>query len=61
VLGGLLLTFGGLLFLVLLAPASLGALPRGLLWLALGALGLWVGGILMGHGMGTPPRRRRPL
>lgn len=47
---GLVLTFVGLLFLVLLFPTAPDALARELPIAAVGIIALWVGGILMGMG-----------
>jgi hypothetical protein len=53
VMGGLLLTFAGLLFSTELLPSSASALYRsvGILLLALGSV--WIGGILLGRGAGA--------
>lgn len=54
---GLLLTFFGLFLFVYLLPVAPGALAHLLPVAAGGALALWVGGILMGMGMGEKRRR----
>jgi hypothetical protein len=59
VVAGLLLTFVGLFLLVYLLPVAPGALALALPVAAAGALALWVGGILMGVGMGERRRRAR--
>lgn len=59
---GLCLSFLGWFLLILLLPSSPLALARVLPVAAGGMVGVWLGGILMGYGMGrrsrVPPRIR---
>jgi hypothetical protein len=59
VVAGLLLTLAGLFLIIGTLPIAVGALVRVLPVAGAGILALWVGGILMGNGMGKLSRRRR--
>ena len=56
---GLLLTLGGLFLLMGTLPVAVGAVLKALPVFGAGILALWIGGILMGNGMGKLARRRR--
>ncbi|MGI0131796.1 MAG: hypothetical protein ACREDK_01675 [Thermoplasmata archaeon] len=58
VVAGLLLTFGGLFLLVGVLPVATDPLLRDLPLVGAGVLALWIGGILMGNGMGRRGPRR---
>lgn len=56
---GLLLTIIGLILVALLFPSDPQAVTSDLPYIAAGLVALWVGGILMGLGMGMRVRQRR--
>jgi hypothetical protein len=56
---GLLLTLAGLFLLAGTLPVAVGPVLRAIPVFGAGILALWIGGILMGNGMGKLARRRR--
>ena len=60
VMGGLLLTFGGLVGYGLLLPTAPELLDAVIPWLAVGFLTAWSGGIFLGNSRNAPPPTIRP-
>jgi len=57
VVGGLLLTLGGLYVLIEILPTDPATLAHDIPFVGVGLVALWVGGILLGLGKGRGRRR----